>query len=250
MRGLSVALALAFYFGGCVPACAASTAHWYAIDRDVAEERIELAKGISVPLLTLVPQRLYKLSARAVVLNSTAYIPEGTLMMPVGDGSDRKLCAVERHLGSAFRCLSDVDGNGSFDTFFAQQVFNEFYFGSAFSDEAVGSLYNEVNVAELDPFTEGPVSELRIMFIGGGGETALRFKTCTHPKSASSTWRLNGLYDEKCLKKEIKVLGRGFPREFQFYGADIVVNGIVDGKLDVVVKHKANVTGAIFLGSK
>ena len=200
MRGLlaSLSLAISVIFGH--PAHA-STANWFV--RVEAREPLAIAKGEAKPALSLVPQRVFELSANATPVGSKFFVPRGTLFVEVGETGSRNYCAMARHLGSAFHCLADRDGDGTIETYYYQQVFNEFYFGSTSGQDGITALLEPVKLRELDPFTQISPVALGIRYEGGKPGGKVRFKLCIEEPSGAAQWS-KGLY-KTCLAQQFQV---------------------------------------------
>lgn len=190
---------IAFSFGSLLASKAqASTANWFV--RADAKAPLELARGETVSALSLIPQRVFELTSDVIPAGSKFPVRGGSLFVPVDGEKSGKFCAMARHLGSAFHCLADRDGDGSIESYYYQQVFNKFYFGSTFGEDGRVTLQAPANLRELDPFTQIEPIALGLRFNGGKPGTQTRFKLCVEEPSGAANWR-KGLY-KTCLRKE------------------------------------------------
>lgn len=129
----------------------------------------------------VVPARLFELSDDAFVSKGQiGYLKRGTLMVPVDD-SLRKYCRFERHLGSAFGCLSDSEGDGRLDSYFGTQVFKEFFTGSVGDDGGYEILNAPVSFREVDPYTSAPAIDLEFLYLGRSGDK-ISYQLCMSKK--------------------------------------------------------------------
>lgn len=190
------AMALAAMLGA--PA-EASTAKWFV--RLEASAPLVLARGETAPAFSLVPQRVFHLEEDVATIGAKVIVPRGTLFVEVGDNGSVKYCAMARHLGSAFHCLADRDGDGSIEAYHYQQVFNEFYFGSTFGENGLARLIAPARLRELDPFTQIAPVAMGLRYAGGAPGGKVRFKLCIEEPSGAANWR-KGLY-KTCLNQEI-----------------------------------------------
>lgn len=182
-------------------AARASTASWFV--RVEARAPLEMAKGDTLPALSLVPQRVFLLEADATPVGWKVAVPQGTLFVPVDGDASGKFCGMARHLGSAFHCLADRDRDGSPETYYYQQVFNEFYFGSTYSDGPATPLPEPARLRELDPFVQIAPVALGLRYVSGKPGGKLRFRLCIEEPSGAAQWR-KGLY-KTCLLQEFPV---------------------------------------------
>ncbi len=189
-------IAFAAMFG---QAAEAATAKWFV--RLEASAPLVLAKGETAPAYSLVPQRVFHLEQDVATLDAKLVVPRGTLFVEVGDNGSGKYCAMARHLGSAFHCLADRNQDGSIETYYYQQVFNEFYFGSTFGEDGVAPLTAPARLRELDPFTQIAPVAMGLRYVGGAPGKKVRFKLCVEEPSGAANWR-KGLY-KTCLNLEI-----------------------------------------------
>lgn len=173
----------------------ASTADWFV--RVQAKAPLELAKGVTAPALTLVPQRVFELSADTLPTGWKFPIQRGTLFVEVDGKGSGKYCGMARHLGSAFHCLADRNRDGTIESYYYQQVFNEFYFGSTFGEDGKTPLEAPAQLRELDPFVQIEPINLGLRFQSGSPGKKMEFKLCVEEPSGAANWR-KGLY-KTCL---------------------------------------------------
>jgi hypothetical protein len=156
-------------------------ANWVTLLTDGARGRLIFPKGELVKIGRVVPARLFQLSSQPKFEKGTfGFLGAGTLMVPV-DGTLRKFCRLERHMGSAFACLSDDDGDGQLDSFFGTQVFKEFFTGSVGDDGGQERLLEPVAFAEVDAFEKSPEIDLEFVF-RGGSKDGISFQLCLSKK--------------------------------------------------------------------
>lgn len=175
----------------------ASTAAWFV--RVDAREPVTLAKGETRPAFSLMPQRVFLLGGDVPLPGGRFAIPQGTLFLEIDAPGSGRVCAMARHLGSAFHCLADRDRDGTFETYFYQQVFNEFHFGSVFRDEAVKAIEAPAQLRELDPFVDIAPVVMGLRLDSGKPGGKLAFKLCVEEPSGAAQWR-KGLY-KTCLTR-------------------------------------------------
>lgn len=176
----------------------ASTAKWFV--RLEANAPLVLAKGETAPAFSLVPQRVFELEDDVATVGAKVAVPRGTLFVEMGDNGSGRYCAMARHLGSAFHCLADRERDGTIETYFYQQVFNEFYFGSTFGESGVAALNVPARLRELDPFKQIAPVALGLRFVSGTPGGKVRFKLCVEESSGAANWRKE-LY-KTCLARE------------------------------------------------
>lgn len=222
----------------------ASTAKWFV--KVEASEPLAMARGETLPAFSLVPQRAFELSEDARPAGGKFRIPRGTLFVEVGDTGSGKYCAMARHLGSAFHCLADRDHDGSIETYYYQQVFNEFYFGSTFGEDGATALQSPARLRELDPFTQIAPVALGLRFDGGKPGGKVRFKLCVEEPSGAANWR-KGLY-KACLAQELQVdPGTGIVKLF---GIDARVSRLDDKRVSVSIPTDVRIVSVTLGGTR
>jgi hypothetical protein len=179
----------------------ASTADWFV--RVQADTPLAIAKGATVPALKLLPQRVFELAADATPVGSKYPVQRGTLLIEVDGKGSGKYCGMARHLGSAFHCLADRDLDGTVESYYYQQVFNEFYFGSTFGEDGKTPLQAPAQLRELDPFAQIEPVNLGLRFHAGSPGKKMEFKLCVEEPSGAAHWR-KGLY-KTCLDQSFPV---------------------------------------------
>ena len=143
-------------------------------------------KGKYQKIGRVVPARLFQLSGdSAVSAGLIGYLGRGTLMVPVDD-SMRKFCRLERHLGSAFGCLLDSDGDGQLETFFGTQVFKEFFTGSVGDDGGHEPLTQPISFVEVDTLSESPEIDIELVYLGKSKKNQAIYQFCFSKKIADN----------------------------------------------------------------
>lgn len=200
MRGVSGAaiLAAATTLG---TSAQASTANWFV--RVQASTPLVIAKGATVPALQLIPQRVFELAADVTPVGSKYPVQRRTLFVEVDGNGSGKYCGMARHLGSAFHCLADRDRDGTIESYYYQQVFNEFYFGSTFGEDGKAPLQAPAMLRELDPFAQIQAVNLGLRFDAGSPGKKMTFRLCVEEPSGAAHWR-RGLY-KSCLLQTFPV---------------------------------------------
>jgi hypothetical protein len=157
------------------------TANWVAALDAGLPERVTLPKGKLVKIGRALPARLFELSSQPKFKKGTYdFFRRGTLIVPV-DASLRKFCRLERHMGSAFACLSDQNADGKLDAFFGTQVFKEFFTGSVGDDGGHEDLLESVSFAEVDSSQKSPEISLELM-LQGISKNSISFQFCLSKK--------------------------------------------------------------------
>ncbi len=156
-------------------------ASWKVNSNAESSQVINFEKNKFQKIGKVVPARLFELSEDAIGSKGPIeYLVRGTLMVPV-DGSHRKFCRFERHLGSAFGCLSDADGDNRLDAYFGTQVFKEFFTGSVGDDGGHEILKGPVSFKEVDPYTRAPEIDLEFLYLGRSGDK-ISYQFCLSKK--------------------------------------------------------------------
>ena len=144
--------------------------HWTVDSNAGSRQSLIFEKNKYQKIGKVVPARLFELSGDSIgSKGQIGYLGRGTLMVPV-DESLRKFCRFERHLGSAFGCLSDSDADGRLDTYFGTQVFKEFFTGSVGDDGGHETLKAPVSINEVDPHSRSPQIDLEFLYLGKSGD--------------------------------------------------------------------------------
>lgn len=155
---------------------------WKTYPSTLSVEALVFEKNKFQRIARVAPARLFELSGDSVVAKGPiGYLGRGTLMVPV-DESLRRFCRFERHLGSAFGCLSDSDGDGRLESYFGTQVFKEFFTGSVGDDGGHESLATSVPVVEVDSFLESPQIDLEFVYLGKSKKDEVRYQFCLSKK--------------------------------------------------------------------
>ncbi|MFM5917639.1 MAG: hypothetical protein ACKOOL_08915 [Novosphingobium sp.] len=226
----------------------ASTADWFIIALGAPDYAPIIEKGQSADdFMAFVPRRVLVAPSDIPVIAGKYSIPAGTLFVPVdGDGSG-KVCEMARHLGSAFTCLIDRDHDGAYESYFGQQVFSEFYFGSHFKEEHFTPLVEPRALRELDPLTQIAPIKAKLTFAGGSPKGKMRFRVCLGEPSGTSAWA-KGLYKNMCIAKEYSADGALPGQEIDVFGLHVKIEPAGEKSVKVSVDPAQRRTMATFAG--
>jgi hypothetical protein len=156
--------------------------NWIAAPDGEFSGVIVFEKGKYQKIGRAVPARMFELRDDSFVAKGAiTYLGRGTLMVPV-DSSLRRFCRFERHLGSAFGCLSDTDGDGKLDSYFGAQVFKDFFTGTVGDEGGHESLTKPVSFAEIDSFVKSPQIDLEFVYLGKSMQNELVYQFCLSKK--------------------------------------------------------------------
>ena len=157
-------------------------ATWISLMETASSEPTEFPKGQHIKIGRVVPVRLFKLLDDASVPSGPiSYLSKDTLIVPA-DNELKKFCRFERHMGSAFGCLRDADGDGRFESYYGAQVFKEFFVGTVGDEGGSEALNSPISYKEVNPSVDAPEIDLEFVYLGKKNDNKILFRFCFSKK--------------------------------------------------------------------